>query len=207
MSDPSASLRVALTFDAEHPDRPWCPPGNAERVLDTLAARGARATFFLQGRWAGSQPAAAKRIADEGHLVGHHSHYHARMPLLSDDGLASDLADGQEAVLRSTGVDPRPWFRCPFGAGADDPRVLAALERLGYRNVHWHVELEDWEPWRTGEAIATDAIEGVRAHGDGAVVLMHSWPGGTGEGIGPVIDGLRALGATFVTVDELEELP
>ena len=207
MNDPSASLRVALTFDAEHPDRPWCPPGNAERVLDTLADRGARATFFVQGRWAGSQPAAAKRIADEDHLVGHHSHYHARMPLLSDEGLASDLTDGHDAVLRATGVDPRPWFRCPFGAGADDPRVLAALERLGYRNVHWHVELEDWEPWRTGEAIAADAIEGVREHGDGAVVLMHTWPGGTGEGIGPMIDGLRTLGATFVTVDELEELP
>ncbi len=207
MSEPSTTLRVALTFDAEHPDRPWCPPGNAERVLDTLADRGARATFFVQGRWALSQPAAARRIADEGHLVGHHSHYHARMPLLSDDGLASDLTDGREAVLRSTGVDPRPWFRCPFGAGADDPRVLGALEHLGYRNVHWHVELEDWEPWRTGEAIAADAIEGVREHGDGAVVLMHTWPGGTGEGIGPMIDGLRTLGATFVTVDDLEQVP
>ena len=207
MSEPSTTLRVALTFDAEHPDRPWCPPGNAERVLDALADRGARATFFVQGRWALSQPAAARRIADDGHLVGHHSHYHARMPLLSDDGLASDLTDGREAVLRSTGVDPWPWFRCPFGAGADDPRVLGALERLGYRNVHWHVELEDWEPWRTGEAIAADAIEGVREHGDGAVVLMHTWPGGTGEGIGPMIDGLRTLGATFVTVDDLEQVP
>ena len=28
--------RVALTFDAEHPDRPWCPPDNADRILDTL---------------------------------------------------------------------------------------------------------------------------------------------------------------------------
>ena len=25
-------------------------------------------------------------------------------------------------------LDPRPWFRCPFGAGHDDPRVLARLE-------------------------------------------------------------------------------
>ena len=35
--------------------------------------------------------------------------------------------------------------------------------------------------------IAHDAIEGVRAHGDGAVVLLHTWPGGTGERIGPMI--------------------
>jgi peptidoglycan/xylan/chitin deacetylase (PgdA/CDA1 family) len=200
-------LRVALTFDAEHPDRPWCPPGNVERILDALAAADVRATFFVQGRWAESQPAAARRIADEGHLVGHHSHYHARMPLLSDEGLAADLTAGEEAVTRLTGRNPRPWFRCPFGAGADDPRVLGALERLGYRNVAWHVELEDWEPWRTGKLLVPDALEGVRSHGDGAVVLLHSWPGGTGEAVGPIVEGLGDLGAAFVTVDELGALP
>ena len=196
-----------MTFDAEHPDRPWCPPGNAEHLLNVLADQEARATFFIQGRWAESQPAAAKRIADEGHLIGHHSHYHARMPLLNDDGLRDDILDAQAVIERTTRVDPRPWFRCPFGAGADDVRVLDALTALGYRNVHWDVELEDWEATRTGEAIVKDAIRGVEAHGDGAVVLLHTWPGGTGEAIAPMIQGLRALGATFVAIDELEELP
>lgn len=200
-------LRVALTFDAEHPDRPWCPPRNAEHILDTLGDAGARATFFVQGRWAESQPATARRIADEGHLVGHHSHYHARMPLLHDQGLQSDVLDAQAVIQSATGKDPRPWFRCPFGAGADDERVLGVLDSLGYRNVHWHVELEDWEAHRTGSMIAHDAIEGVRAHGDGAVVLLHTWPGGTGEGIGPMIAGLRDIGATFVSIDELDDLP
>lgn len=206
MSD-EGPLRVALTFDAEHPDRPWCPSGNVERILDTLADRDIRATFFVQGRWAQSQPAAARRIADDGHVIGHHSHYHARMPLLSDAGLESDVSAGFDAVLEATGRDPRPWFRCPFGAGSDDARVLGTLDRLGYRNVHWHVALEDWEAWRTGDAIAADAVAGVRTHGDGAVVLLHTWPGGTGEGLGAAIEGLRGLGASFVTVDELEELP
>lgn len=205
--DGNGALRVALTFDAEHPDRPWCPPENAERILDTLRDAGARATFFVQGRWAQSQPGTAKRIAEDGHLVGHHSHYHARMPLLHDDGLRSDVLDAQAAIMTATGLDPRPWFRCPFGAGHDDPRVLAALSELGYRDVNWHVELEDWEPWRTGEAIAKDAIEGVRAKGDGAVVLLHTWPGGTGDAVGPLMEGLGELGTTFVTVDELEVLP
>ena len=198
---------MALTFDAEHPDRPRCPPENAERILDDLRDRGVRATFFVQGRWAQSQPETAKRIAKDGHLVGHHSHYHARLPLLHDEGLASDIADALSAVMAATGVDPRPWFRCPFGAGRDDPRVLAALGRLGYRDVNWHIELEDWEPWRTGAAIAADAMEGVRAQGDGAVILLHTWPGGTGDAVGPLIDGLAEMGATFATVDELEVLP
>jgi peptidoglycan/xylan/chitin deacetylase (PgdA/CDA1 family) len=203
----SERLRVALTFDAEHPDRSWCPPGNAERILDTLAARQVRSTFFVQGRWAEAYPQTARRIADDGHLVGFHSHYHARMPLLLGGGFASDLEDGTRAVRDATGMDPRPWFRCPFGSGADDPRVLAELEAAGYRNVHWHIELEDWEPWRTGDEIAADAVAGVGEHGDGAVVLLHTWPGGTGEGLETMIDGLVGLGASFTTVDVLEELP
>ncbi len=198
---------MALTFDAEHPDRSWCPPGNADRILDTLLDAGVRATFFLQGRWAQSQPSTAKRIAEDGHLVGHHSHYHARMPLLSDEGLREDVLDAQEAILETTGLDPRPWFRCPFGAGADDPRVVGGLAALGYRDVRWHVELQDWEPSRTAEAIAADCVRGVAEHGDGSIVLMHTWPGGTGEGLPAAIADLREVGAVFVGVDELGELP
>ena len=200
-------LRVALTFDAEHPDRPWCPPGNVEHILDVLDEEDARASFFIQGRWAESQPATARRIGADGHLIGHHSHYHARMPLLHDDGLRDDILDAQAVIERTTGVDPRPWFRCPFGAGSDDARVLAVLAELGYRNVHWNIELEDWESTRTGVAITEDALRGVEAHGDGAVVLLHTWPGGTGEAISLMVQGLRALGATFVPIDELEVLP
>jgi peptidoglycan-N-acetylglucosamine deacetylase len=202
-----ATLRVALTFDAEHPDRASCPPGNEARILDTLATFSVRGTFFVQGRWAESHPDAARRIAQDGHLVGHHSHYHARMSLLSEHGIVADVTDGETAVIETTGHDPHPWFRCPFGDGRTDARVLRGLEALGYRNVHWDVELEDWEPRRTGEAIAADAIEGVASRGDGAVVLLHTWPEGTADAIEPIVTGLREQGATFVTVEDLETLP
>ncbi len=205
MSD--GSFRVALTFDAEHPDRAWCPPGNVDRILGTLADSGARATFFVQGRWAESQPSIASRIARDGHLVGNHSFYHARMPLLSASGFEVDVHEAERAIGEATGRDPRPWFRCPFGAGHDEPAIVERLDSLGYRNVFWHVMVEDYEAHRTGAEIATDTIDGVRAHGDGAGVLLHTWPGGTGAAIGPMVDGLRALGATLVGVDELEELP
>jgi peptidoglycan-N-acetylglucosamine deacetylase len=202
-----ATLRVALTFDAEHPDRPWCPPGNIERIMDRLAEEQVRATFFIQGRWAQSQPEAAARIAADGHLIGNHSHYHARMSLLSEAGSRTDIQDAQRCIIEATGVDPRPWFRFPFGDAHDDPVRRSLASQLGYQNVYWNVALEDWEPHRTVEAIAADAIEGVRAHGDGAVVLLHTWPGGTGDAVGPMIQGMKELGATFVTVDALEELP
>jgi len=198
---------VALTFDAEHPDRPWCPPANAERILDTLASAGARATFFIQGRWAEAYPDVARRIADDGHVVGCHSHFHARMPSLSDAGLTDDLTAARAAIGSATGRDPRPWFRCPWGAGDDDPRVLAAIAAEGYRHVGWHVVVDDWEPDHTGPAIASDVLAGVEANGDGTVVLLHTWPGGTAEALPLILDELRRRGLGTATVDELSELP
>jgi peptidoglycan-N-acetylglucosamine deacetylase len=198
-----APFRVALTFDAEHPDRPH-RPGIAEGLLDVLAERATPSTWFLQGRWVEAHPETARRVAAGGHLVGNHSFYHARLPLLTDEGLATDIRAAEKAIVDSVGVDPRPWFRCPFGAGSTDPRVLGVLERLGYRDTPADVVLEDWEPSRTGPAMARDAIARTPLIGDGAVILFHSWPPGTLEALPAVIDGLRAAGATFVRVDALE---
>jgi peptidoglycan/xylan/chitin deacetylase (PgdA/CDA1 family) len=195
---------VALTFDAEHPDRSGSPAGTADRIFDVLADEAVRASVFIQGRWAQAYPDSAKRIAEDGHLIGHHSHHHAGMPLFSEAGLAADVAEGQAAIVQITGVDPRPWFRCPFGAGHDDPNVIDGLRALGYRNVHWDVELEDWEPTRTSGQIASDAVEGVRTYGDGAVVLLHTWPAATAQAIRPIISGLRDIGAEFITVDMVD---
>ncbi len=197
--------RVALTFDAEHPDRPGASAGTVDRILDTLRDAAAPATFFVQGRWSQADPTTARRIADDGHLVGNHSHYHARMTLLSDAGIRADVEEAATAVTEATGEPTRPWFRCPFGDGHDDPRVLDVLRDLGYRNVHWHVELEDWEPWRTAEDIARDAIDGVQRHGDGAVVLLHTWPDRTGDALPAIVDGLRAASSDLVRLDELPE--
>jgi peptidoglycan/xylan/chitin deacetylase (PgdA/CDA1 family) len=202
-----AQVRVALTFDAEHPDRPRCPPDAPARILDALASREVRATFFIQGRWAEAYPDIARRIADEGHLVGHHSKYHARMPLLHDDGIREDVREGATHIREATGADPRPWFRCPFGTGAGDPRVLAVLGELGYRNVHWDLALEDWEPARTADEIVAAGLAGVRSRGDGAVMLLHTWPGPTAEALPRLLEGLVADGASFVTVAQLERLP
>jgi peptidoglycan/xylan/chitin deacetylase (PgdA/CDA1 family) len=197
------SFRVALTFDAEHPDRPH-RPGVTAGLLDALAEHEVPTTWFLQGRWVESEPGLARRVVADGHLVGNHSFYHARLPLLTDDGLATDVGAAEQAIRGIAGVDPRPWFRCPFSAGADDPRILGTLARLGYRDIGADVVLEDWEPARTGAAIAADALRETPSVGDGAVVLFHAWPPGTLDGLPAIVDGLRALGATFVRIDELE---
>ena len=191
-----------MTFDAEHPDRPH-RPGGAEAILDLLRDLDVPSTFFLQGRWVEAFEATARRVADEGHLVGNHSHYHARLPLLTDDGLVTDVETAEEIIRRTTGADPRPWFRCPFAAGSDDPRVLGVLDQLGYRDIGQDLVLDDWEPHRTGDAIAADVLTLAPAVGEEVVVLFHTWPSGTLDALPSIVDGLRARGGSFVRLDAL----
>jgi peptidoglycan/xylan/chitin deacetylase (PgdA/CDA1 family) len=196
------SSRVVLTFDTEHWSHPSAPEAQ-DRVVDALEAAGVRATFFVQGRWAQAYPACARRIADNGHLVGNHSHHHAPMDILTDAGIERDVGQAQAAILETTGADPRPWFRCPFGSGHDDPRVLAALERAGYRNIHWDVEPDDWRPERTPEDLHRLVVDGARRHGDGAIVLLHSWPPATVAALPAILADLAAAGIEPLRLDEV----
>lgn len=195
-------MRVALTFDTEFPDRP-SPTGVEDRILSALAAAGLRATFFLQGRWARAYPEVARRIAEPGHVIGNHSHHHAPMDGLLDDFFRSDVVDAQEKIRAATGVDPRPLFRCPFGSGMDDSRVLGLLDELGYRHVGWDVDPRDWEEGREPTELLSRVLAGVRKR-DEAIVLLHGWPGVTGEALPGMLDALAAAGAEFVTVEELD---
>jgi peptidoglycan/xylan/chitin deacetylase (PgdA/CDA1 family) len=61
---------IMLTFD----DGPR--EGTTSAVLDTLREFGAQAVFFSLGRNAKSNPAVAKRIVDEGHILASHTMHH-----------------------------------------------------------------------------------------------------------------------------------
>ena len=64
---PLEDHEVVLTFD----DGPW--PPTTPRVLAALAQQCARATFFLIGKPASEHPDLVRRIAAEGHTIGHHT--------------------------------------------------------------------------------------------------------------------------------------
>lgn len=200
MSDPQ--FKVALTIDAEHADQPRSE-AIEPLLIETLRRERVRATFFLQGRWASANPGMVARISRDGHLVGNHSHHHAPMTLLSDDGIAADVTAAEQAITASGGGGPRPWFRCPYGDGHDDQRVLTVLSGLGYRDHHWDVDPRDWKPGRTESELVTTVLSGVDEHRDGAVVLLHSWPAVTARALPMLISELRRIGAQPVGLDEV----
>jgi peptidoglycan-N-acetylglucosamine deacetylase len=198
-------FRVALTIDAEFPDRPT-EPGVTARILDVVGETGVTATVFIQGRWAEAEPAIARRIAAEGHLVANHSHHHARMTLLTRAGIVRDVRAAERVITRITGRDPRPWFRCPFGAGARTLRVVDGLAAIGYMDVGWHVDGSDWAGG-SAESLEDRVVRETLAYGDGAVILLHGWPRQTPVALPGIIRRLRDRGAVLVGLDGLDELP
>jgi peptidoglycan-N-acetylmuramic acid deacetylase len=196
-------MPVAVTVDAEHPDRPTTDPlGNAGRLLDLLRDRGVPAAFFVQGKWASAYPHAVERVVDEGHLLGCHSHWHCAFPNLTDEGIADDLARSRKQLDSFAPTDH--WFRLPGGLGIRDPRVHAAVGASGYEHVHWTCGGNDWDPNITIGALSGSILAELRASEIGAsVLLFHSWPDPTVAALEAVLDELQSS-VQFVRLDELD---
>lgn len=114
--------RVALTFD----DGP--SPQLTPYVLDVLAAKRVRATFFVQGENADRYPDLVRRMHAEGHVVANHAWEHAWFPDLTPEEAEAEIRRTNELLTEITGARPT-LFRYPFGEPS--PGGDAALARHG----------------------------------------------------------------------------
>ena len=176
---------VALTFD----DGP--NPDATPLILDALAARGVRATFFILGRHAERWPALVARVAAEGHAIGNHGYYHRKLHFKSPAYVRDDLQRGTTAIEQASGVRPR-LFRAPHGFRS--PWVTAIARSLGQRTVGWSLGV--WDSDRPGvDAIVQKTIEGTRP---GSILLLHD-----GDGYDPRGDRVQTARAVPLIIDRL----
>jgi peptidoglycan/xylan/chitin deacetylase (PgdA/CDA1 family) len=114
----------ALTFDdGPHPDT---TPG----LLDVLAARSARATFFLIGERVVGNEAIVARIAAEGHEVANHLMRDERSALVPAARFRHELAEVTSLLGR---YGPVRWVRP--GSGWFTPRMLRTAAEHDLRMV------------------------------------------------------------------------
>lgn len=195
---PNEKKMVALTFDDG-------PNGTATRkILDVLKDRRVRATFFLVGMNVQRDPLTAKRIADEGHLVGNHAFSHARFDLSSPLQIERDIRDGAEAIEQATGVRPR-WFRPPFGINGTG--MTEICRSYGTVVAGWSLDANDWNPHPV-EDLAAAIVDSVVP---GDIILLHDGAAtgvdierpATVSAVPVIISALEKAGFAFVTVDEL----
>ena len=76
---------------------------NTERVLSLLRDAGVHATFFVLGYIAEREPGLVRAIADEGHEVGTHGHFHRRIFELSPTEFEEDLVRSMDAISAAFG--------------------------------------------------------------------------------------------------------
>lgn len=197
---------VALTFD-DGPDPIFTP-----KILDILAERGAKATFYVLGQQVIKHPMVARRMLAEGHDIGNHSFSHPDLIFSSSERISAELSATQrvfEGVLgiRSALLRP-PYAMTGFSYLETMPHVFFAASTLGYLFGGIDIDAFDYINW-TPSQIAERVVRAVKA-GDGNVVLLHDAGGERSDTIGAlplIIDELQAHGYHFVTTHELVGVP
>jgi peptidoglycan/xylan/chitin deacetylase (PgdA/CDA1 family) len=163
---PKRPGELALTFD-DGPNARW-----TLRLLDILASNDVRATFFLLGSRAETEPELVRRIAAAGHLIGNHSWSHPNLAWTRASRVREELARTNETLQQRTGA-PVMFFRPPFGARR--PAVLRIARELGLTPVLWNAMTSDWSDSsaeRITERLA-ERSDRLRARGRAANIVLH----------------------------------
>lgn len=179
--------KIALTFD----DGPH--PRYTEKLLDGLAERNVKATFFLLGQNIDGHEEIIKRMAEEGHLIGNHTYYHVDITKLEDAKACREILDTSEKITAITG-QPVEYIRPPFGNW--DQELECEVMMLP---IFWSVDTLDWTTRNTDQIVqkvVTDIEEN-------DIILMHDSYDTTVKAALRIIDLLQAEGYEFVTADEL----
>jgi len=194
-----------ITFNSVHTDGPYIAMSFDDgpsatltpKLLDLLAARHIKATFFVIGENVLEHPEIVARAAREGHEIGNHSWSHPNLAKMSQESVRSQLQRTDDAIKNATGERPT-LMRPPYGSITDREKHWIHDE-FGYRIILWDVDPYDWK--RPGPAVVRNRI--LKETRPGSIVLSHDIHPGTIEAMPSTLDALEAKGFKFVTVSEL----
>ena len=184
-----------LTFDDG-------PSARTEEILDILAEKNVKATFFVFGGQDESKKATLQRIVAEGHTLAMHSYSHdyAKIYASVEDYL-SDMYQIFSFIKETTGVTPT-LFRFPGGSinGYNHgiyQELLSEMLRRGFVPFDWNISSEDaaTNGLVPAETLVNNVTRGA-AKVQRGVILMHDSAAKTTtvQALAPMIDRLREQG-------------
>lgn len=193
----SIEKTMYLTFD----DGPSC---QTERILDILADREVKATFFVIGREDEKNQERLRQIAEQGHTIGMHSYSHDYEKIYdSVEAFLDDFYKGFCQIRDVTGVTPTV-FRFPGGTINAYNRgmykqLMAEMLRRGFVPFDWNLSAGDAAKTKVSAQTIVNNVVGHASDKIRGVVLMHDAAarGSTVDALGPMIDELREMGYRF----------
>jgi peptidoglycan/xylan/chitin deacetylase (PgdA/CDA1 family) len=194
----AAGKVIALTID-DGPD-----PHVTPAVLEVLARRKARATFFCVGEQLRAHRELARDIVAAGHAIENHTDTHPyHFSFFGPGAIAAEIKGAQATISEICGKAPR-FFRAP--AGLRNPFLQPVLAQLGLRLASWTRRGFDTVE---GEASTVNRrlLRGLAA---GDVLLLHDHRAARTRAGVPVIldvlphllDAFEASGLRTVTLSE-----
>jgi peptidoglycan/xylan/chitin deacetylase (PgdA/CDA1 family) len=196
----SALKPAYLTID-DGPDARWTP-----QVLDILAGKNVKATFFVIGRKAAEHPALVRRAYVEGHSIGNHTYSHDYAALYG--GSVNRYLDS----LRKTGdllqgiIGYSPKLTRPPGGEAGNFRSgwSAAVRRAGYQSVLWNISSGDGSTQTTGSQMIVniDKYLDRLQKNEAPIILIHDANPVAIEALPEIIADVRRRGYRFEIFEE-----
>lgn len=173
-------------------------PGITPVVLEVLARRDLRATFFVIGQKLAEpgRRALAERAQAEGHWIGNHSYTHS-LPLgLRAEADIAEREIGRTQELMGALVHSKNFFRPSGGGGNLDRRLLSRaaaefLQRGRYTCVLWNSIPRDWDD---PDGWVERALAQCRAQ-PWTLMVLHDLPTGAMRHLDRFLDAVAAAGA------------
>jgi peptidoglycan/xylan/chitin deacetylase (PgdA/CDA1 family) len=165
---PLEDHEVVLTFD----DGPW--PATTSRVLAALARECVHATFFLIGKNTSEHPELVRKIAAEGHTIGHHTWKHRSLMRIPPKETTEEIDRGisaDEMALHgvATTVPSTPFFRFP--GFESTPVTLDLLQSRGIVVFGTDLWASDWNEMTPKQELKL-IIDRLKIAGKG-IILFH----------------------------------
>lgn len=178
---------IALTFDDG-------PSGYTSGLLDGLAQRNVKVTFFIVGQSANAYAKTIRRAYNEGHQIAQHTYDHPALSSKTNEQIRWQIETTDSILDNIIGKDLNYLVRTPYGDCNE--RVMS---QLGTANILWSVDSLDWQ-LLNAQKVCDKIVN--NAH-DGAIVLVHDIHKTSIPGALSAIDILLEQGYEFVTVNEL----
>ncbi|MEM1371316.1 MAG: polysaccharide deacetylase family protein [Pseudomonadota bacterium] len=179
---------VVLTFD-DGPLR-----RHTLSVLNALERHCTKATFYMVGRMAVSDPQLVKEIDRRGHTVATHTWSHKNLNRQSKAGGVREIELGISAISAALGRPVAPFFRFPYLA--DPQRLISYLQERDIGVFSIDVDSVDFRT-RSGTVIADRVMRGLKRKGKG-ILLFHDIQTSTARGLDRLLDRLARAGYKVV---------
>lgn len=178
---------IAITFD----DGPGYR--TTAKLLDGLAERNVKATFFLIGNKVEENKEIVRRMYNEGHLIGNHTYSHVDLACVSNNSALEEIKKTNELIKSITGEDVK-YIRPPFGKYNN--RLIFNVNMTA---VLWSIDPDDWKTTDVSQVVNLV----VNNAGCGDIILLHDIYDSSVEAALEIIDRLQDKGFIFVTVDQI----